>query len=1288
MKILHTADIHLGELAGPVVNGENARMMDTVRCMDYLITKGVEENIDVALIAGDLFHKSKLWADQMLKEIGIAASWLRRLAEVAPVVLMFGTANHDNAEAFENIKAMGIPDLFIVSSPQVLTIKTKSGPLQVAAVPGYDKGYFRAKYPGMDPQEENAMCSNFLGDIILGLGAQIDQSIPSVLMSHYTVVGCQLENGEHIFTQSDVVLPKDALAASPFNIVALGHIHRAQEVEHCGRPTFYSGPVNGITFNEEGQDKGFWIHEIGAPDTFSFKVHENSMEDCPPDAFHEDGNHIICSNFIKTPSREFLTQQWDEQNVETFLTYSDGNPSWLLGQQVKDKIIRIHYTCSDELNKQFNRKVLEKALYDADAFYVSEIKPVQIITALQKQEMSENSDPLTNLTTWAKREGFEEAEINALIELAKPLIATVSANMPTGKLSGMFVPGRIEVKNYRSYREESFDFGQINFATVNGPNGVGKSALFMDAVCDCLFEEPREGDLTGWITNDESARSGAITFEFAMGDTNWRVTRTRAKSGKTTLTMAELVNGQWEDRSCDKVKDTQDKIIALLGMDAMTFRCCALIMQDAYGIFMEADKEDRMQVLANILGLNIYEQLTDLAKAKVTEINRELTKAKDKLAELDLKLNTKAGIDAELADVNSDLTVIAHDISEKEAALKEAQELVRQLTAKKEKAEDLQRQIETATGEIATKKQEKNSQQDQLDKANEKLSYEEKINEKAAEYEQVKEQVTVLRVKQPQLEQVKSEASRIAEDVDKVELNIKKLDEQIGGIEVLLANRDELEKDAQEFQKISVEIETLDTLAEQWRELDTQLKGNKFAYDAAVTKYENEKGQISKDIDDCRKRTEVLDTLSCSEYDTCPLVAQAVKARDSIPALEEKLANLDKTQMEALEAEGIALQEKRNSLDYDQSKHIALKNQAIQLKPKAEQAAELSGKAELLNNLNEQRTQQIEQKYQLLQRHTEIDGQVKALDEELKPLADLEIRLPKLDQWVKAKEELPAARQVVETATQRIADLDKEIVAKELGAKSLEQAQSLIFDELGPGYSHLVNAKSNVEQFNNTIAALRNKQNELHGKAGGLKANLDALQKDQEERNHIAEEMKPTAQLVVRYQTLAKAFGFDGIPFSIVRAVVPELSAMANEILGQMTGGKMSLEMRTEKVQKSNKKEVNALEIWITDYQRGTLPYKSRSGGQKVKAALSVAFALADLKARRAGIQLGMLFIDEPPFLDGEGTEAYCDALELVSQRYPNMIVLAISHDPRMKARFPQMIDVIDTENGSKVKVA
>ena len=98
-----------------------------------------------------------------------------------------------------------------------------------------------------------------------------------------------------------------------------------------------------------------------------------------------------------------------------------------------------------------------------------------------------------------------------------------------------------------------------------------------------------------------------------------------------------------------------------------------------------------------------------------------------------------------------------------------------------------------------------------------------------------------------------------------------------------------------------------------------------------------------------------------------------------------------------------------------------------------------------------------------------------------------------------------------------------------------------------------------------------------------------------------------------------------------------------------------------------------------------TLPYASKSGGEKVKASLAVILALSEIKATAAGIQLGMLFIDEPPFLDDEGAQAYVDALETIRNRYSDVKIMAITHDDAMKARFGQAVTVIKTDDGSKV---
>ena len=166
-----------------------------------------------------------------------------------------------------------------------------------------------------------------------------------------------------------------------------------------------------------------------------------------------------------------------------------------------------------------------------------------------------------------------------------------------------------------------------------------------------------------------------------------------------------------------------------------------------------------------------------------------------------------------------------------------------------------------------------------------------------------------------------------------------------------------------------------------------------------------------------------------------------------------------------------------------------------------------------------------------------------------------------------------------------------------------------------------------------------------------------------------------------------QAFGLDGIQYMIIRGVVPEIMHRSNDILAAMTGGSMAVDIRTEKEQRSTKQVVNSLEVWISSLSGSIRPYQSHSGGEKVKIALAVTLGLADVKARRAGVQLGMLFIDEPPFLDSDGTEAYADALTNMAARNPGMRILAISHDPAMKARFPQNITVNAGENGSVVEI-
>ena len=52
-----------------------------------------------------------------------------------------------------------------------------------------------------------------------------------------------------------------SLQTARFDAVLLGHIHRPQMLEGLEN-VFYSGAINAMNFNDEGQKRGFWIHEF------------------------------------------------------------------------------------------------------------------------------------------------------------------------------------------------------------------------------------------------------------------------------------------------------------------------------------------------------------------------------------------------------------------------------------------------------------------------------------------------------------------------------------------------------------------------------------------------------------------------------------------------------------------------------------------------------------------------------------------------------------------------------------------------------------------------------------------------------------------------------------------------------------------------------------------------------------------------------------------------------------------------------------------------------------------
>lgn len=92
MKILHTADWHIGQFKGPVVDGVNLRSQDTVKCLEYMVQVAIEEKPDIVCVSGDIFHQEQVgpvrYSDEMITATNIITS-LAHFAGAATVGAFF-----------------------------------------------------------------------------------------------------------------------------------------------------------------------------------------------------------------------------------------------------------------------------------------------------------------------------------------------------------------------------------------------------------------------------------------------------------------------------------------------------------------------------------------------------------------------------------------------------------------------------------------------------------------------------------------------------------------------------------------------------------------------------------------------------------------------------------------------------------------------------------------------------------------------------------------------------------------------------------------------------------------------------------------------------------------------------------------------------------------------------------------------------------------------------------------------------------------------------------------------
>jgi len=403
IKILHLSDIHLGSgFSHGQINPEtglNTRLEDFTATLGRCIDRAIAEPVDLVLFGGDAFPDPT--PAPYVKQ-AFAAQFRRLVDAEIPTVLLVG--NHDQHSQGQGgaslgiYRTLGVPGFVVGDSLTTHTIQTKNGAIQIITLPWLTRSTLltRPETEGLSLEAVNQLLIDRLTVVLEGEIRQLDPELPTILLGHLMADKANLGAERFLAVGKGFNIPLSLLTRSCFDYVALGHVHKHQNLNRTNDPpVIYPGSIERVDFSEEKEDKGFVLLEV------------------------EKGQ--IKWEFCALPVRSFCTIKVDLSKVDdplqTLIKVIEKKP-------IQDAVVRLIYQLRSDQLDAINNTELHQLLSTAHSYT---IKP-ELVSQLARPRLPEldsgsSIDPLDALKTYlTSREdllGFQ----TEMLEAAQLLLA-------------------------------------------------------------------------------------------------------------------------------------------------------------------------------------------------------------------------------------------------------------------------------------------------------------------------------------------------------------------------------------------------------------------------------------------------------------------------------------------------------------------------------------------------------------------------------------------------------------------------------------------------------------------------------------------------------------------------------------------------------------------------------------------------------------------------------------------------------------------------------------------------
>ena len=407
MRILHFSDLHIGvENYGQTdpETGLSTRLADFLSSLDEVVEYALIEDVDLVLLAGDAY-KGRDPSQTHQREF---AKRLSRLSEASiPSFLLVG--NHDlpnavsRATAVEIFQTLQVPYLQVGSNLQNYTIPTKSGPLQILAVPWPRRSGIlsREESRGLTIEEVRQAVQDRMTQAIYARAESLDPDVPAILTGHVTVNGATVGTERSMMLGQDHVLLAGDIGRPQVDYVALGHIHKHQILRNENPFMAYSGSLQRVDFSEEGDDKGFCVVDL--------------------DPAAPQGKRLTDFDFHRLEARRFVT-------VDVTVPVGDPDPTSAVVRGIARKdvvgaVVRVRVTLPSEVEAQLRDSDIRDAL--SEAHYIAAINresPQEARRTRLDAESAKDLQPMEALRLYLESRGVEPERQGKMLRHAEELV--------------------------------------------------------------------------------------------------------------------------------------------------------------------------------------------------------------------------------------------------------------------------------------------------------------------------------------------------------------------------------------------------------------------------------------------------------------------------------------------------------------------------------------------------------------------------------------------------------------------------------------------------------------------------------------------------------------------------------------------------------------------------------------------------------------------------------------------------------------------------------------------------